>query len=75
MLIVSPPSLHVSVLYFSLISMNVIVSPANLLSTPSKLEHLVKLCDPVIAFVTSSVSSVRHLSALPPVVIDSPEFN
>uniref|UniRef100_A0A164XGZ4 Uncharacterized protein n=1 Tax=Daucus carota subsp. sativus TaxID=79200 RepID=A0A164XGZ4_DAUCS len=65
---------HSLLLYFSLISLNVIVSPANPLSTPSELEHLVKLCDPVIAFVTSSVSSVRHLPALPTVMIDSPEF-
>lgn len=73
-LIISAPSLHVPVLYFSLISLNVIVSPANPLSTPSELAHLVELCKPVIAFTTSSVA--KHLPALPlgTILIDSPEF-
>ncbi|XP_074375860.1 4-coumarate--CoA ligase-like 9 [Apium graveolens] len=73
-LIISPPSLDLPVLYFSLISLNVIVSPANPLSTPSELAHLVELCKPVIAFATSSVA--KNLPALPlgTILMDSPEF-
>ncbi|KAL8123309.1 4-coumarate--CoA ligase-like 9 [Apium graveolens] len=73
-LIISPPSLHVPVLYFSLISMNVIVSPANPLSTQSEIAHLVELCKPVIAFVTSSVAKQIPVLPLGTILIDSPEF-
>lgn len=74
-LIISPPSLHVPVLYFSLISLNIVVSPANPLSTTSEIAHLVELCKPVIAFATSSVA--KQIPALPlgTVLIDSPEFS
>lgn len=61
-------------LYFSLISLNVIVSPANPLSTRSEISHLVELCKPVIAFATSSVA--KQIPGLPlgTILIDSPEF-
>lgn len=61
-------------LYFSLISLNVIVSPANPLSTPSEIAHLVELCKPVIAFATSGVAKGLPELPLGTVLIDSPEF-
>ncbi|KAK4803469.1 hypothetical protein SAY86_003286 [Trapa natans] len=72
--ILSPPSVHVPILYLSLMSLGVIVSPANPLSSPSELAHMVRLCRPVIAFATSSsadkLPQLRHGTIL----IDSPDF-
>ncbi|KOM29432.1 hypothetical protein LR48_Vigan682s000600 [Vigna angularis] len=56
-LILIPTSLHVPVLYFSLLSLGVTVAPANPLSTASELTHLVRLTKPAIAFATSAVAS------------------
>lgn len=73
-LILSPPSLHVPVLYFSLLSLNITVSPANPLSTPSELKHIVQLTKPKIAFATSS--TCKHIPSLPlgTILIDSTQF-
>ncbi|CAK9139421.1 unnamed protein product [Ilex paraguariensis] len=73
-LIVSPPSVHVPVLYFSLLSLGVIVSPANPLSTQAELNHLLELTKPVIAFTTSSFSNRFTSLPLGTIVLDSPEF-
>ncbi|XP_016434984.1 4-coumarate--CoA ligase-like 9 [Nicotiana tabacum] len=73
-IILSPNSTHVPVLYFALLSLGVIVSPANPMSTESELFKQTKLTNPVIAFATS-----RNFQKLPKlkhgtVLIDSPEF-
>ncbi|KAK6250226.1 hypothetical protein SCA6_004231 [Theobroma cacao] len=72
--ILSPPSLHTPVLYFALMSLGVIVSPANPLSSNSEIAHQVQLSKPVIAFATSQAShkipSLKHGTVL----LDSPEF-
>ncbi|KAI7740388.1 hypothetical protein M8C21_012735 [Ambrosia artemisiifolia] len=75
-LILSPSSLHIPVIYFSLLSLNITVSPVNPISTESELTHLVKLSNPVIAFATSSVASKLHSSSFPLgiIIIDSPQF-
>ncbi|XP_016496866.1 4-coumarate--CoA ligase-like 9 [Nicotiana tabacum] len=72
--ILSPNSTHVPVLYFALLSLGVIVSPANPMSTESELFKQIKLTNPVIAFATS-----RNFQKLPKlkhgtVLIDLPEF-
>ncbi|KAL3748050.1 hypothetical protein ACJRO7_009297 [Eucalyptus globulus] len=72
--ILAPTSLHVPVIYFSLLSIGVVVSPANPLGSPSEIAHQVHLCRPAIAFSTSQIAP-----KLPPVprgtiLIDSPEF-
>ncbi|KAI9079663.1 hypothetical protein K1719_038284 [Acacia pycnantha] len=54
--ILSPSSLQISVLYFSLLSLGIIVSPANTLSSDSEVAHMVRLSQPVIAFATSSTA-------------------
>lgn len=72
--ILTPNSLHVPVIYFSLLSIGVVVSPANHLGSPSEIAHQLHLCRPAIAFSTSQIAP-----KLPPVprgtvLIDSPDF-
>ncbi|OIV97114.1 hypothetical protein TanjilG_04918 [Lupinus angustifolius] len=73
-LILTPSSLHVPVLYFSLLSLGVVIAPANPLSSPSELTHLVQLTKPVIAFATSSVANHIPNLKFGTVIIDSPRF-
>ncbi|XP_073526362.1 uncharacterized protein [Phyllobates terribilis] len=72
-LILSPSSLRVPVLYFSLLSIGAVVSPASPLLSDSELAHIVSLVKPTVAFAVSSFSPSR-LAAVPTVFIDSPEF-
>ncbi|KAI6675469.1 hypothetical protein NL676_003375 [Syzygium grande] len=73
-LVLPPPSLHVPVVYFTLLSLGIVVSPANPLSSASEIRHLVGLSNPVVAFATSHAArklpTLRHGTIL----IDSPEF-
>ncbi|XP_027942340.1 4-coumarate--CoA ligase-like 9 [Vigna unguiculata] len=73
-LILTPTSVHVPVLYFSLLSLGVTVAPANPLSSPSELTHLVRLTKPAIAFVTSAVASNIPALKFGTVLTDSPLF-
>ncbi|XAR50310.1 hypothetical protein NMG60_11004597 [Bertholletia excelsa] len=76
-LILCPSSLHLPVLYFSLLSLGVTISPANPLATESEIAHIIGLSKPVIAFTTTSVAKkLKDLPSLPLgiVLIDSPEF-
>ncbi|CAH9135857.1 unnamed protein product [Cuscuta epithymum] len=73
-LVVSPTSVHVPVVFFALLSLGVVVSPANPLSTASELAHIVGLSKPSLAFVTSAVSNKLPQLPLGTVLIDSPEF-
>ncbi|KAI8019024.1 4-coumarate--CoA ligase-like 9 [Camellia lanceoleosa] len=74
-LILSPTSLHLPVLYFSLLSLGITISPANPLSTQSELNHLIRLSNPVIAFATTTSSHNLPFSLpLGTVLLDSPEF-
>lgn len=71
--ILSPSSFEIPVLYFSLLSLGVVVSPANPLGSTSEISHQLHLSKPSIAFATSRTSH-----KLPPnfrtVLVDSPEF-
>ncbi|KAK6924701.1 AMP-dependent synthetase/ligase [Dillenia turbinata] len=74
--ILSPPCFQVPILYFSLLSLGVIVSPANPLSSSSEIHHQIHLCKPVIAFATKETESkipknLKHGTML----IDSLEFD
>ncbi|CAI9757355.1 unnamed protein product [Fraxinus pennsylvanica] len=71
--ILSPPSLHVPVLYFSLLSLGITVSPANPLSSPDELTHLIKLSKPSIAFATATAAH-KLPGHLPVILLDSPKF-
>ncbi|XP_055827255.1 4-coumarate--CoA ligase-like 9 [Solanum dulcamara] len=72
--VLSPNSTHIPILYFSLLSLGIVISPANPLSTESELLRQIKLTKPVIAFATSrnfqKLPKLKH----PAVLIDSPEF-
>ncbi|XVE54514.1 hypothetical protein DITRI_Ditri03aG0088100 [Diplodiscus trichospermus] len=72
--VLSPASLHIPVLYFALLSLGIIVSPANPLGSNSEVAYQIQLIKPVIAFATSRTShkipSLKHGTIL----LDSPEF-
>ncbi|KAK6922374.1 AMP-binding enzyme, C-terminal domain [Dillenia turbinata] len=73
--ILSPNSIHTIVLYFSLFSLGVIVSPSNPALTISEIAHQINLCKPVIAFATKTTSSkippLRHST----IFLDSSDFH
>ncbi|XP_062116012.1 4-coumarate--CoA ligase-like 9 [Humulus lupulus] len=71
--VLCPTSLHVPVVYFALMSLGVVVSPANPVGSDSDVTHQVQLTRPAIAFATSSTA--RKLPpSLPTILLDSPEF-
>ncbi|KAL4328310.1 hypothetical protein AHAS_Ahas13G0187300 [Arachis hypogaea] len=68
-------SLPVPILYFLLLSLGIVVLPANPLATRSDLTRIIHLSKATIAFANSSVANnlpdeFRHGTVL----IDSPEF-
>ncbi|XP_020106386.1 4-coumarate--CoA ligase-like 7 isoform X2 [Ananas comosus] len=71
--VLSPPRLDVPVLYLALLSLGVVVSPANPVSTPPEISRLVGLSRPSVAFATSSTAH-KLPSDLPTVLLDSPRF-
>ncbi|KAL1347267.1 hypothetical protein HN51_020740 [Arachis hypogaea] len=73
-LILTPPSVHVPVLYFSLLSLGIVISPANPLSSPAELTHLIQLVNPKIAFTTSETAAKIPKLPLGTILLDSPEF-
>ncbi|PSR89508.1 4-coumarate--CoA ligase-like [Actinidia chinensis var. chinensis] len=72
--IIAPPSFQIPVIYFSLLSLGVTISPANPLASESEITHMVRLSKPVIAFATSSVAHKLPSLPLGTILIDSPEF-
>ncbi|CAN8251787.1 unnamed protein product [Cochlearia groenlandica] len=74
--ILSPPSLHVPVLYLALMSIGVVVSPANPIGSELEVTHQVEVSKPVIAFATSQTVNKFRSSSFPLgiVLMDSPEF-
>uniref|UniRef100_A0A0E0CBP2 4-coumarate--CoA ligase n=1 Tax=Oryza meridionalis TaxID=40149 RepID=A0A0E0CBP2_9ORYZ len=73
-LVVSPSRLDVPVLHFALMSIGVVVSPANPASTADEYAHQVRLSRPAVAFVAPEVAArlPRHVSR---VVIGSEVFD
>lgn len=72
--ILAPTSLQVPVLYFALLSLGVILSPANPTGSESEISHQIRLSKPVIAFATSSTASKLPRFRFGTVLIDSPHF-
>lgn len=68
-------STRIPILYFALLSIGVIVSPANPISTEAEISRQIQLSKPTVAFATSS--TVHKLPKLKhgTVLIDSPEFD
>ncbi|KAJ7945729.1 4-coumarate:CoA ligase-like protein [Quillaja saponaria] len=72
--ILSPASFDIPVLYFSLLSLGVTISPANPLGSESEVAHQVGLSKPVIAFATSSTAHKIPKLQFGTILIDSPQF-
>lgn len=72
--ILSPTSINIPILYFSLLSIGVVISPANPVSTPSEISRQIKLSKPVIAFATSETCNKLPKLRYRTILIDSPEF-
>ncbi|KAJ4794542.1 4-coumarate--CoA ligase-like 4 [Rhynchospora pubera] len=72
-LVLSPAGLTVPVLYFALLSLGAVVSPANPVSTSHEISRLVSISKPSLAFVTSSTSH-KLPPELPFILLDSSDF-
>ncbi|XP_075657342.1 4-coumarate--CoA ligase-like 9 isoform X1 [Castanea sativa] len=72
--ILSPNSLHIPILHFSLISLGVVVSPSNPSSTKPEISRQIHLSKPVIAFATSETAAKIPSLRYGTVLLDSPEF-
>ncbi|PIA51311.1 hypothetical protein AQUCO_01100266v1 [Aquilegia coerulea] len=72
--ILSPPSLQISILYFSLLSLGVIISPANPISTIPEISRQISLSKPVIGFATNVTSSKLPSFLHGTILIDSDDF-
>lgn len=72
--ILLPTSLYVPVVYFSLLSLGVVVSPASPLSSKSEIEHQIRVSSPAIAFATSATVCKLPKLRYSTVLVDSPEF-
>ncbi|CAL5325622.1 hypothetical protein CsSME_00004934 [Camellia sinensis var. sinensis] len=72
--ILSPTSILVPIIYFSLLSIGIVVSPASLSSTDSELTRQIKLSKPVIAFATSTTCSRLPNLRFETILIDSLKF-
>ncbi|KAM3311264.1 hypothetical protein ACQJBY_031746 [Aegilops geniculata] len=71
--ILAPPSLHIPVLYFALMAVGAVVSPANPALTAGELAHLAALSKPSVAFAVSSAAG-KLPPGLSAVLLDSPRF-
>ncbi|RZS24304.1 hypothetical protein BHM03_00057355, partial [Ensete ventricosum] len=71
--VLSPAGLDVPVLYLALLSIGVVVSPANPLSAPSEIAHQIRLSNPSVAFATTATAS-KLPAYLPTILLDSPRF-
>lgn len=71
--VLAPPSLHVPVLYYALMAVGAVVSPANPALTAGEIARLVALSNPSVAFAVEGTAT-----KLPPgintVLLDSPRF-
>ncbi|KAJ4839390.1 hypothetical protein Tsubulata_016841, partial [Turnera subulata] len=73
--VLSPNSVYTPVLYFSLLSLGVVISPSNPACSESEILHQVRLSKPVTAFATSaSVHKLPDSLKRRAVLLDSPEF-
>ncbi|XP_004310199.1 PREDICTED: 4-coumarate--CoA ligase-like 6 isoform X1 [Fragaria vesca subsp. vesca] len=71
--VISPNSLHLPVLFFSLFSLGVTVSPSNPASTTPEISRQIHLSRPVVAFATSAAAH-NLPKTLRVVLLDSLEF-
>ncbi|KAG5085472.1 hypothetical protein JHK82_052869 [Glycine max] len=74
-LVLYPKILQVSILYFALLSLGVVVSPTNPLSTRFELTHFFNISNPTIVFTVTSVVEKTRQFQVKTVLLDSPEFD
>ncbi|XP_026448714.1 4-coumarate--CoA ligase-like 9 [Papaver somniferum] len=73
--ILSPATPQIPVLYLSLLSIGVIVSPSNPISTATEISHQINLCKPAISFGTSETThKLPSVLRFPTIVLDSQNF-
>nr|QTO31276.1 4-coumarate-CoA ligase [Ocimum kilimandscharicum] len=72
--VLCPTSIRVPILYFALLSIGAVVSPANPLSTSSEISRQIKISKPVVAFATSASAGKLPKQGFKTILIDSPEF-
>jgi acyl-CoA synthetase (AMP-forming)/AMP-acid ligase II len=71
--VLAPARLDVPVLYFALLAVGVVVSPANPAHTAAEVARLVSLSGASVAFAVSSTAA-KLPAGLPVVLLDSPRF-
>nr|BAJ99388.1 predicted protein [Hordeum vulgare subsp. vulgare] len=71
--VLAPPRLDVPVLYFALLAVGAVVSPANPALTSGEVSRLVALSGASVAFAVSSTAA-KLPAGLPVVLLDSPRF-
>ncbi|XP_050233854.1 4-coumarate--CoA ligase-like 9 [Mercurialis annua] len=73
--VLCPKSTKIPILYFSLLSLGIIISPSNPLNTESEIHRQIHLSKPVIAFATSATAHKLPKLKHSTILIDSPEFD
>ncbi|WOL16104.1 hypothetical protein Cni_G24886 [Canna indica] len=71
--VIAPSGIDIPVLYFALLSIGVVVSPVNPLSTPAEIAHQIRLSNPSIAFASAATAS-KLPPDLPTILLGSPRF-
>ncbi|PON82803.1 2,3-dihydroxybenzoate-AMP ligase [Trema orientale] len=72
--VLSPNSLHIPILYYSLLSLGVAVSPSNPASTAAEISRQIQLCKPIVAFATAETAAKIPSLRYGTVLLDSAEF-
>ncbi|XP_068651910.1 4-coumarate--CoA ligase-like 9 [Aristolochia californica] len=72
--VLAPTSVKVPILYLSLLSIGVVVSPANPLATSEEISRHVRLSNPKVVFATSATFSKVYSLGVRLILLDSPEF-
>lgn len=72
--VLSPTSIHIPILYYSLLSLGAVISPSNPASSDSEISRQIQLCKPAVAFATSETAAKIPSLRYGVVLIDSPEF-
>ncbi|EXB94981.1 4-coumarate--CoA ligase-like 9 [Morus notabilis] len=72
--VLSPNSIHIPILFYSLLSLGVVISPSNPASSDSEISRQIQLCKPVVAFATLETAPKIPSLRYGVVLLDSPEF-
>ena len=74
--VLCPNSVQVPILYFAVLTLGVVISPANPVITESEIARMIEFSKPAIVFTTSAnAHKLRNHHSLKIIFIDSPEFD